>query len=95
MEHTRQPRQVIADTQLAIDHVARSLKDTEGSFNRLGMNADLLLTRLQGNRADALHQAVRDQLSLAGQRPALPATEIAVDAATHFARQVWRRHNTV
>lgn len=77
------PQQIMAAAEAAMSQIRTSL------------DADQILDQLRSSGQHLLHQQVHDQLRTARMQPGLPAADIAVDAATHFARQVWRRRSAV
>jgi hypothetical protein len=80
MPHEPDVTQTMAHAEALIEEALRSV-ERSGSLRQA----------LQQQRETELRRFARAQVSLANQRPALPAEEIASDPATVLARRVRRR----
>lgn len=76
MPTTPNTAQTMADAEAMIARARQGLADAEGLTQR---------------HSSTLRSQVREQLQQAQLQPVLPGTDIAIDPATVFARQVRRR----
>lgn len=79
---------LIAQAQALIAQARQGLQGGEAFFQQQGAAAGEAFRRANREAEEELQHFAFGQLRLAQQRPALPAQEIEVDAATRFARHL-------
>lgn len=89
------PEETVAAAQAMLAEITRHLADTSEVLRTQFQTLQEIAALHEREREEDLYRFTANQVQRARMEPGLPATEVPLDPAVHFSRQVWRRRTVI